>query len=48
MPKVRPMFRNELTELLLAREISIRFVSMAEAVALHDASIKNVGGNPGV
>lgn len=42
------MSRNELTEFLLGREISIRFVSVAEAVALHDGSIKKVGGTPGV
>ncbi len=42
------MSRNELTEFLLGREISIRFVSVTEAVALHDGSIKKVGGTPGV
>jgi death-on-curing protein len=42
------MSRNDLTELLLGREISIRFVSVAEAVALHDGSIKMLGGTPGV
>lgn len=41
------MTRNELTEALLGREISIQFVSIAEAVRLHDASIERVGGTPG-
>ena len=42
------MSRNDLTELLLGREISIRFISVTEAVALHDGSIKMLGGTPGV
>jgi hypothetical protein len=42
------MSRNDLTELLPGREISIRFVSVTEAVALHDGSIKMLGGTPGV
>lgn len=42
------MSRNELTEFLLGREISIRFVSVAEAVALHDGSINMLGGKLGV
>jgi death-on-curing protein len=42
------MSRNDLTELLLGREISIRFVSVIEAVALHDGSIKLLGGTPGL
>jgi death-on-curing protein len=42
------MTRNELTELLLGREIAISFVSIQEAVALHDASIERVGGTRGV
>ncbi len=33
------MSRNEHTEFLLGREISIRFVSVAEAVALHGNSM---------
>lgn len=48
MTAAGPMSRNELTEFLLGREISIRFVSVAEAVALHDGSIKKFGGTPGV
>lgn len=42
------MSRNELTELMLGKEISIRFVSIAEAVSLHDQSIDKVGGTAGV
>lgn len=42
------MTRSELTEMLLGLEIQVRFVSIAEAVALHDDSIGRVGGKPGV
>lgn len=42
------MNRNELTELLLGREVSIRFVSIADAIAMHDGSIEKAGGTPGV
>jgi death-on-curing protein len=42
------MTRNELTELLLGKEIAISFVSIQEAVGLHDASIERVGGTRGV
>ncbi len=42
------MSNNELTELLLGKEIQIRFVSVADAVALHDGSIEKVGGRAGV
>lgn len=42
------MSRNELTEHLLGREISISCVSIAEAVSLHDDSIHRVGGTSGV
>ncbi len=42
------MTRNELTELLLGKEIAIRFVSIQEAIHLHDDSITRVGGTPGV
>lgn len=37
-----------MTEMLLGNEINIRFVSIAEAIALHDGSIHKVGGTPGV
>lgn len=42
------MTRNQLTEHLLGREIRVRFVSIREAVRLHDQSIHDVGGLPGV
>ena len=42
------MSNNELTELLLGKEVPIRFVSVADAVALHDGSIERVGGTAGV
>lgn len=42
------MERNDLTEQLLGREITIRFVSIMQAVRLHDASIDRVGGTAGV
>jgi death on curing protein len=42
------MSRNELTELLLGREVTFKFISIAEAIKLHDESIKKVGGTPGV
>lgn len=42
------MTRNQLTEALLGKEVTIRFVSLAEAIALHDASIARIGGTPGV
>lgn len=45
---VRDMTRNQLTEHLLGREISVRFVSIREAVRLHDQSIIDVGGLLGV
>ena len=41
------MTKNELTEHLLGREISIRFISLSEAIRLHDQSIEKVGGKPG-
>lgn len=40
--------RNELTELLLGREVTVRFVTMREAIALHDDSIGRAGGALGV
>ena len=40
--------RSELTEALLGQEIPIAFVSLREAVRLHDDSILRVGGTPGV
>lgn len=42
------MTRNELTELMLGREIAIRFISMAEAVRLHDQAIATRGGKSGI
>lgn len=42
------MLRNELTEMLLGREIAIRFVSLHEVIQLHDQSISRVGGTEGV
>lgn len=42
------MTRNEMTEMLLGREIEINFVSIREAIALHDESIDRVGGTAGV
>lgn len=42
------MNRNQLTEHLLGREIRVRFVSIREAVCLHDQSIHDVGGLLGV
>jgi death-on-curing protein len=41
------MTRNELTEMLLGKEIHIAFVSIVEAVQLHDATIARVGGKAG-
>jgi death-on-curing family protein len=40
--------RNQLTEALLGKEISFLFVSVAEAVFLHDGSISRVGGIAGI
>lgn len=42
------MSKNELTEMLLGREISIRFVSLSEVIAMHDRSIATVGGTTGM
>jgi len=39
--------RKELTQALLAKEMGLYFVSIREAVALHDASIGKFGGTPG-
>lgn len=41
------MTRNELTEMLLGKEIPVAFVSIHEAVRLHDDSIQRVGGAAG-
>lgn len=41
------MSNNELTEMLLGREISVRFVSVRESVRLHDDSIARAGGTGG-
>lgn len=41
------MSNNELTEMLLSREITIRFVSVQDAVCMHDESIARVGGTAG-
>jgi death-on-curing protein len=42
------MSNNELTEILLGREIAIRFVSLADVIAMHDRSIATVGGTTGI
>lgn len=41
------MTNTDLTEALLGREIPLNFVSVREAVRLHDESIDRVGGTPG-
>ena len=38
--------RKDLTQAILAKETGLYFVSIREAVALHDASIEKFGGTP--
>jgi prophage maintenance system killer protein len=42
-----PLTRNELTEMLLGREIEIKFVSVQEAISLHDVVVGGAGGAQG-
>jgi len=41
------MNRKDLTQAILAKETGLYFISIREAVALHDTSIEKFGGTPG-